>query len=839
MHRSLVARLALCFFLTSLSTSVIPGDARADEPHARLQGRVVDAAGAPVAGATVTVRSAAAGTVIRVRTDAQGRYDVGGIAAGRYLVDAALNGSQRSAAIEVRLDGTATEAPVRDLRLDHATREEQVVVTAGDRPQRIDEVGKAIDVLTLADIDDQQEFAIPALLRVVPGVQVTNNGGPGQLTQIRIRGLRDDATSILVDGLRVRDASSTQGDATDLLSSLLVVDVDRIEVLRGSASSLYGTNATAGVVNVISRIGSAPSQGRVQVEAGQLGLSRAHATYDGAVPSGRVRYSIGASRLDVRDGVDGDDAARNTDGHGTLAVQFSPATALTGRVWAGRSSADLNSSPSTSGVPVGNIPTSGIVSARALASEQVERLVAGQTVNVGDATFVPNLDNPDDSRHANMFTGAAVLTHHLSARANLRATYQRVRTNRTFEDGPRGLGFQPIADNFSEYTGTIDTADARVSVEVRRDLLLTGGYEFEREGYDDHQDDHAPAPSRVDVSTHIRQRSHTVFGQASWQGLGDRLHVAAAVRAQTFNLSRPAFRFSGTVLNYDGVDIGAPPSAVTGDAAVSYAVFARDASREGPTSDTRLRFHVGNAYRAPALYERFGGGFSSNPFNGLVEFSPFGDPLLEPDRYVSVDVGVDQSFARGRVRVRATYFHTAIQQLTEFDFSGGINPATDPYGRFVGYLNSDGGRSRGLEIGGQIRPSSALAISSSYTLADSVTDRDVSVPGVFRALGIARHTFTLTATQQFGARLAVHGVLVAMSDRLNALYVGFDPRAYEFPGFARLDLGASYTLPLSNARALRIFGRVDNVLDREIYDLGWRAPGATAVGGVTFSFSGR
>ncbi len=82
------------------------------------------------------------------------------------------------------------------------------------------------------------------------------------------------------------------------------------------------------------------TQASVQIEAGQLGLSRGRVTVDGA--SSRVRYSAGLSRLDVRDGVDGDDSARNTDGQGTVAVQFSPATALTGRIWAGRSSADLN-----------------------------------------------------------------------------------------------------------------------------------------------------------------------------------------------------------------------------------------------------------------------------------------------------------------------------------------------------------------------------------------------------------------------------------------------------------------------------------------------------------------
>jgi vitamin B12 transporter len=806
---------------------------------ARLAGRVLDVDNRPVEGATVTLRAADTGESRRVRTGADGRYEFAAIAEGRYVIDATFNGASRAAARDVRLDASGAERGDFDLRLDHAAREEQVVVTAADRPQRIDEVGKAITVLSQDDFALRQQPHIPELLRTVPGVQVISNGGPGQLTQIRLRGLRADATAILVDGLRFRDAASTQGDAVDLLSSLYVVNADRIETLRGSASSLYGTNATGGVVNIVSHLGAAVpdgagalggssglTQASVQIEAGQLGQSRGRANFDGA--SSRVRYSAGVSRLDVRDGVDGDDSARNTDGQGTVAVQFSPATALTGRVWAGRSSADLNGSPSTTGIPPANIPASGVITARALASDQVQRLIAGPSVDYGDATYIPNLDNPDYSRHANLFTGALVLTHHLSSSASLRATYQRVRTARTFEDGPRGHGFQPLSDNFSRYVGTIDTADLRASVEVRPDLLVTGGYEFEREGYFDHQDNHEPAMSRVDVDTRIRQRAQAFFGQASWSGVSDRLHVAGAVRAQTFSLSRPVFRFSGTAQNYDNVAFDSTPSAVTGDAAVSYAI---------PTSGTRVRFHVGNAYRAPALYERFGGGFSSNPFNGTVEFSPFGDPLLEPDRYVSVDAGVDQSFARDRARVHVTYFHTDIEQLTAFDFSGGINPETDPYGRFVGYLNGDGGRSRGIEIGGQIRPSSMLSISSSYTFADSVTDRDVVVPDVFRSMGIARHTFSLTAIQQIGRRLSLHGVLVATGERYGTLYAGFDPRAYAYPGFATLNLGAAYTLPLAQgARSLRLFGRLENAFDREYYDLGWRAPGAVFSAGAAFSF---
>ena len=116
--------------------------------------------------------------------------------------------------------------------------------------------------------------------------------------------------------------------------------------------------------------------------------------------------------------------------------------------------------------------------------------------------------------------------------------------------------------------------------------------------------------------------------------------------------------------------------------------------------------------------------------------------------------------------------------------------------------------------------------------------RDVVVPTVFRSMGIARHVFSLTAVQQIGARLDVHGVLIATGERYGTQYdSAFQPRAYAYPGFATLNLGAAYTLPLAQGtRSLRVFGRLENAFDREYYDLGWRAPGAVFTAGAAFSF---
>ena len=102
-------------------------------------------------------------------------------------------------------------------------------------------------------------------------------------------------------------------------------------------------------------------------------------------------------------------------------------------------------------------------------------------------------------------------------------------------------------------------------------------------------------------------------------------------------------------------------------------------------------------------------GSSADPASGQVLYSAYGDPRLRPDRYRSFDAGVDQTLAGGRVQIAASAFVIDVQSLTAFDFSGGINPATDPYGRFIGYLNGSGGSSKGLELALDVRPTRRCA----------------------------------------------------------------------------------------------------------------------------------
>jgi outer membrane receptor protein involved in Fe transport len=152
------------------------------------------------------------------------------------------------------------------------------------------------------------EYSIPEALRNIAGLRVQQQQGPGSLTTIQIRGLRSTDTSVLVDGFRLRDASDTQGSANPFLQDLLIVDTDRVEVLRGSGSSLYGTHALGGVVNIVTDAGGGKPHGELSAEGGGLGFLRGLARFGGGAAQNRLLYSGGFSHLNVVNGVDDEGA---------------------------------------------------------------------------------------------------------------------------------------------------------------------------------------------------------------------------------------------------------------------------------------------------------------------------------------------------------------------------------------------------------------------------------------------------------------------------------------------------------------------------------------------------
>ena len=203
-----------------------------------LTGRVTDGHGGAVAAAEVRVRREDGSVSRRTASDAAGAFTIAALPAGDYVVEVEKAGFRA----DVALVSVAGVTVTHDVELGAAGVRESVVVTATGLPQSTLETSKAVSVIDSDEMAARNTVALSDAVRLTPGIQVRDAGGPGQIGSVRIRGLRSDGAAVLVDGLRLRDAASTQGDVTAFFSNLGMVDVDRVEVLRGSASSLYGTN---------------------------------------------------------------------------------------------------------------------------------------------------------------------------------------------------------------------------------------------------------------------------------------------------------------------------------------------------------------------------------------------------------------------------------------------------------------------------------------------------------------------------------------------------------------------------------------------------------------------
>ena len=164
-----------------------------------------------------------------------------------------------------------------------------MVVTATRIPQPISEIGTTITVVEDPQIQEQKIQQVADVLRQVPGVQVTQSGSPGAVTDVSIRGATPSQTLVLVDGVEVNAGATGSFD----LSHLTTDNLDRIEILRGAGGSLYGSQAIGGVVNVLSQEGDGPPTASLLSGGGNRATSQQVGTVSGA--DGNLHYSGGVS----------------------------------------------------------------------------------------------------------------------------------------------------------------------------------------------------------------------------------------------------------------------------------------------------------------------------------------------------------------------------------------------------------------------------------------------------------------------------------------------------------------------------------------------------------------
>jgi vitamin B12 transporter len=280
---------------------------------ATLEGHVRSADGRGLPLVPVEVKGAAA--THHVVTRADGSFLVEGLEDGSYEVSLDVPGLEPDA---------QTVAVAADARVQLTARPEgtsdQVVVTAERGQTPLANVGVSVTALDDARIDARQAPTLLDLLQEVPGVQVARTGGVGRQGSMFLRGGDSNYTRVLVDGFPVNEA----GGQYDL-GAAVPLEIGSLEIVRGAASALYGTDALAGVVNLITRRGSGDPQLRASAEAGSDAWWRGEAGLAGA--AGTVDWNAGLTHTSTDGEVENSDFSQ-TGGAASLGWAPSASTTL-------------------------------------------------------------------------------------------------------------------------------------------------------------------------------------------------------------------------------------------------------------------------------------------------------------------------------------------------------------------------------------------------------------------------------------------------------------------------------------------------------------------------------
>ncbi len=203
----------------------------------------------------------------------------------------------------------------------------ELVVTATRTAQPIDKVGASVTVLTAEKIQASQAISAVELLAQTPSVSFTRNGGPGTSTSLNIRGAETQHTVVLIDGVKLNDPSSTQGGYN--AGSLLIGDVSRIEVLRGAQSTLWGSQAIGGVVNIVTAEPTKAFESNASVEGGARDTAYVRAGAGGVTE--RVTWRLAGSYY-TTDGFSASALGTEKDGYQNSGVSGRVRVALTDTV---------------------------------------------------------------------------------------------------------------------------------------------------------------------------------------------------------------------------------------------------------------------------------------------------------------------------------------------------------------------------------------------------------------------------------------------------------------------------------------------------------------------------
>jgi len=303
------AFLSLAVFSMSIS---LQAQSNVSKPH--LSGRITDPSGAGVGGVRIAAQleSNSTAPAATATSDNDGAYQLT-LSPGRNRVH-----FQHASFLprDVVLELAASESRTLDVRLDLELLSASVVVTAQPEPAVLQETAAPVSVLTREDLDVHQFVSLADALLFVPGISIGRNNAEGGLTSVFLNGGNSSFTKVLVDGA----PANVPGGQVDF-SNLTLDNIDKVEIVRGAESALYGTDAVSGVIQVISHRGTTRVPAfDVFAEGGNFSSARGGAQVSGLL--GALDYSAAGSYFRA-DGRGPNDAFLNRSLSGNFGYRIS------------------------------------------------------------------------------------------------------------------------------------------------------------------------------------------------------------------------------------------------------------------------------------------------------------------------------------------------------------------------------------------------------------------------------------------------------------------------------------------------------------------------------------
>jgi vitamin B12 transporter len=269
-------------------------------------------------------------------------------------------------------------------------------VTAARAPQPFATLLADVTVIDADTIARSGADSLAELLQRQPGIEITQNGGPGATSGIFMRGTNTNQVVVLVDGLRVSASSS----GTTAIEAIPLAGIDHIEILRGPASSIYGSDAIGGVVQVFTRKGADGTHANASAGYGRYDTANASAGVSGGGDHWRAALQVEGARSRGFDAIENPanfsfdpdrDGYRSASASANASVDWANGHALSGQYFRSRMNAQFDGGDAFDDRTITTLESGGVTSVDALAPWWTSRLVAG----VGSDDSVSKLGSGD------------------------------------------------------------------------------------------------------------------------------------------------------------------------------------------------------------------------------------------------------------------------------------------------------------------------------------------------------------------------------------------------------------------------------------------------------------